>query len=217
MHTLSFPSLQLSALCRLTPQLCLTGVTVTWSVGVRLKLLTGWIPNIKHWIYICIYIFILHHFLLKVGAETDQELTLYNDSPHSHWSKYWTHLSQATYLLDILTVKWDLSDWQSRRKVALFEIGLCLSSTLSEIWSEHIKLAEKNKTRKHGICTVSNSLSVCVSVKIAQWEGGTDDHTHLGVRRYITFNTVAAAWVSLVGALMMAHITHHAVLNWVIC
>ena len=64
---------------------------------------------------------------IKSNGRSEHEYRLWLILPsHSHRSKYMTCFSQATYLLNILTVKLHFSDSQIRRKLTLFETFLCL-------------------------------------------------------------------------------------------
>ncbi len=57
---------------------------------------------------------------------------------------YWTHFSQDTYLLNILTQKCHFSDTQIRRKLTLFQTCLCLSDTLSwDLWTGASRLVSQ--------------------------------------------------------------------------
>lgn len=61
------------------------------------------------------------------------ETDVITDSSISHRSKNKkrTRFSQATFLLDIPTLKWYFSDKRIRRKLTLFRISRCLCKTLS--------------------------------------------------------------------------------------
>ena len=84
-------------------------------------------------------------------------------SPHSYQSIYiyWTHFSQATYLQNILTLKWHFSDGQVRRKLPLFEACFCLGKQT---------LARSGNTDK---LTSTNALTKLVFIMLnmaLRWE-----------------------------------------------
>lgn len=64
---------------------------------------------------------------LRNYARSHMVSQIMNDSfLHSPWGKYLIYFSQASYLLDALTLKCSLSDRQIRRKWTLFETCLII-------------------------------------------------------------------------------------------